>query len=525
MATLNLGRVRIDFRGDYTSLNGQTLVFFDAVTFAGSLYVVKVAEVVVDDSATGNRPPTANGQNSFLKITEGVEFTGRWDNDGQGTSNRIYFQNQLVQYGPNTFIALQEIAIGSENPYIEWVNDTGTWAIISKGFGNYIPNYDGSQTLDPGDLINWNGSIWLAIVNVDVNQTPTSHPDYYDRLDTRLDPQGEWQVGTAYETSDAVVYYGSTYVVTSNNPTTTRPVDTATGQVNQNWELLTEGIVYSGDFDNRSIGYFKNEIIRYNDATYIVLEKTYFGQNPANTAFKFQLIVPGDALRVSDFTEDGFIKRFNGQLIIDTNTYLQENENITITGEATGSGNTEIPLTLTVSAVTNQSLAAANEITETNTRLFGAIDTGNGNYELRQFDPNTIHPDLFTTFDDTEGIFRIPNEEGPTVTLGVNDKIIANLSAVTETSSNVADIDAADKFMFRKETTQSLLSISYQQLLEKLNTQIIGNQVDGVTNFRALIDTPSTYTGFEGGYVRINDAGNALEFSEDDIMLQVLIYG
>jgi len=157
--------------------------------------------------------------------------------------------------------------------------------------------------------------------------------------------------------------------------------------------------------------------------------------------------------------------------------------------------------------------------------LFGAIDTGNGNYELRQFDPNTIHPDLFTTFDDTEGIFRIPNEEGPTVTLGVNDKIIANLSAVTETSSNVADIDAADKFMFRKETTQSLLSISYQQLLEKLNTQIIGNQVDGVTNFRALIDTPSTYTGFEGGYVRINDAGNALEFSEDDIMLQVLIYG
>ena len=71
MATLNLGRVRIVFKGDFAANNGVTLEFFDAVTYGGSLYLVTANTVVVDDSDTGNRPPTVAGQASFLKITQG----------------------------------------------------------------------------------------------------------------------------------------------------------------------------------------------------------------------------------------------------------------------------------------------------------------------------------------------------------------------------------------------------------------------------------------------------------------------
>ena len=79
MATLNLGRVRLNFKGEYSNLNGTALEFFDAVTFNGSLFVVTATNVTVNDTDTGNRPPTTTGQNSFLKIAQGLSFRNIWN--------------------------------------------------------------------------------------------------------------------------------------------------------------------------------------------------------------------------------------------------------------------------------------------------------------------------------------------------------------------------------------------------------------------------------------------------------------
>jgi len=135
-----------------------------------------------------------------------------------------------------------------------------------------------------------------------------------------------------------------------------------------------------------------------------------------------------------------------------------------------------------------------------------------------------LRPDVVTDFEGSDGIERTSSESGGIITLGVNDKIIANLDPVAETNL-VPDIAAGDEFMIRDTAEEKLYAVSYQQLLNKLNTQIVGGQVDGVTNFRALIDTPTSYSGFGGGYLRVNEAENAIEFAEDDILLQILIFG
>ena len=80
MATLNLGRVRLKFRGDFDQLNGQSLVFFDAVTFNGSLFVVtdSAGVTVNTNAASGNQPPKSSST-AFTKITEGFKFHSTWD--------------------------------------------------------------------------------------------------------------------------------------------------------------------------------------------------------------------------------------------------------------------------------------------------------------------------------------------------------------------------------------------------------------------------------------------------------------
>lgn len=523
MATLNLGRVRIVFKGTYSSNNGQTLEFFDAVTYGGSLYLVTAETVLIDDTDNGNRPPTPTGQLSFLKITEGVQFLGKWDDDGNDKSAIVYYPNQIVQYGPNTFIAINEIPVGRPDPFTENFNNSGYWTVLAKGFGNYVPNYDGTQALDPGDIINYQSSLWLALEQINPGTTPATDTNKFDRLDGRLDAKGQWQSGVIYELSDTVVFHGSTYTVVANS-TINKPVNND-GSINSAWEILTEGFSFAGDYDfNNQEGYYKNEMLIYAGATYLVLQKTIFGQTPDNSPSYFQLIVPSDAITESQFSVDGFIVRSNAQITIDQNTYLTQNQNITLTGQGSGSGTTSIPFTLTVDAVTDQIQATALESTDANTRLFGSVDVGGGNFELRQIDANTLRPDVVTDFEGSDGIERTSSDSGGIITLGVNDKIIANLDPVTETNL-VPDIAAGDEFMIRDTVEEKLYAVSYQQLLNKLNTQIIGGQVDGVTNFRALIDTPTSYAGFGGGYLRVNEAENAIEFAEDDILLQILIFG
>ena len=109
MATLNLGRVRLNFRGDFAALNGNILEYFDAVTFRGSLYVVIAPNVtVVNDSL--NWPPTVVGQQYYKKITQGINFTGQW------SSVNHYFLNDLATDGDSVYIAQQTIAPSNTPP-------------------------------------------------------------------------------------------------------------------------------------------------------------------------------------------------------------------------------------------------------------------------------------------------------------------------------------------------------------------------------------------------------------------------
>jgi hypothetical protein len=61
----------------------------------------------------------------------------------------------------------------------------------------------------------------------------------------------------------------------------------------------------------------------------------------------------GDLTAIASLTGIGFAKRTNeNSWVIDTNTYLTGNQNITVSGDATGSGATSIGLTLSNSGVT-----------------------------------------------------------------------------------------------------------------------------------------------------------------------------
>ena len=78
--------------------------------------------------------------------------------------------------------------------------------------------------------------------------------------------RGEWLTTSTYETDDVVYYNGSAYVAVQNstgsNPATAHALGTA-------WDKMTEGINYAGDWSTGT--YYKGDLVRYNNASYLLV--------------------------------------------------------------------------------------------------------------------------------------------------------------------------------------------------------------------------------------------------------------
>tara|TARA_B100000424_G_C22943516_1_gene502036 strand:- start:2330 stop:4384 length:2055 start_codon:yes stop_codon:yes gene_type:complete len=276
MATLNLGRVRLNFKGEYSNLNGTALEFFDAVTFNGSLFVVTATNVTVNDTDTGNRPPTTTGQNSFLKIAQGLSFRNIWN------TNTIYYQNDIVFYANTSYIALQTVPTSTSTPDIEVANSTGYWAELAKGFGSYKASYDGATALNAGDIIVYEGNIYRAKVSISTSQNPANTPANFDVIVPGFNPVGTWSAGT-YKFRQVVEFHGQSFVVTNTNGTTQQPLSSTTGLVQSDWKLFTGGFQYTGTYNGTTgDGYYPGDFVDYNNALYAITTRLPLGTIPTS---------------------------------------------------------------------------------------------------------------------------------------------------------------------------------------------------------------------------------------------------
>ena len=285
MATLNLGRVRLNFKGDFDSLNGTALVFFDAVTFNGSLYVVTAsAGVTVNtNAASGNQPPKSSST-AFTKITEGFKFHSSWD------TTKIYYKNDIVLFGNTSYIALAEVSASADNPEVEIANSTGKWSPLAQGFGTFVADYAGNTAQAVGDVVLWQGIVYRVKTAITNSQNPNTTAASFDIVVPGLDPKGQWSAGTYYYRQIAE-FHGKSYVVKNTAGTTNQPLNSSNGSVNTDWELLTDGFNFTGAYNNSSSdGYYPGDVVTYNAKLYAVTGRLPSGTNPTQSASNVTLL-------------------------------------------------------------------------------------------------------------------------------------------------------------------------------------------------------------------------------------------
>jgi hypothetical protein len=148
-----------------------------------------------------------------------------------------------------------------------------------------------------------------------------------------------------------------------------------------------------------------------------------------------------DLTAIAGFTGTGFAKRTGANTwTLDTNTYLTGNQNISVSGDASGSGATSIALTLASTGVT------AGTYTKVTTDIKGRITAGTS---LAASDIPTITASKISDFDTQVRTSRLDQMAAPTASVSLNSQKITSL-ADPSASSDAATKNYVDTYKLDK---------------------------------------------------------------------------
>ena len=187
---LDLGKLRFNFTGNYNP--ATTYEFNDVVKYGGSAYVY------TNSTADSGNLPTDTDY--WARMTDGIQFENTYSPSTQ------YQLNDVVIYGPQTYIALQD-TVGNAptnvtywKPFTEGVGATGVWVTGTVYY--------------PGDLVTRGGSQYKAL------ETHTAAAEFatdlaankWESFTRGVRSRGSWLNATVYLVDDIVSDGVNSYV-------------------------------------------------------------------------------------------------------------------------------------------------------------------------------------------------------------------------------------------------------------------------------------------------------------------------
>lgn len=213
---LDLGKLRFNFTGDY---NQSTVYEFnDIAKYGGSAYVY------INNNADSGKLPT--NTEFWARMTDGVQFESVY------SPTTAYQENDVVIYGPQTYIAIQD-TVGNDP------TDTDFWQPFTAGVGT-TGNWEPSKEYYPGDLVSRGGSQYECVVQHE------SSSDFATDLSENkwksfvrgVRSRGSWIGSTDYLVDDIVSDGVNSYIAIIDH---TSGTETFVEEPGGRWDLFVAG--------------------------------------------------------------------------------------------------------------------------------------------------------------------------------------------------------------------------------------------------------------------------------------------
>ena len=206
---------------------------------------------------------------------ESLFFKGDWQ------TNTFYKENDVVKWGANQWRCTTYHT--STNTVDDF--DNSKFEKILEGL-QFEDSWNTNALYQEGDIVTYGGYSYIA-KQQNQNVTPYGNTNQWELLSTGFKPMGEYDGNVAYRVGDIVSYGGYSYVAIQDNQASP-PTNTA------DWTLINKGISWEGQFDSNAV-YKLGDVVSYAASSYISIDSNHSGIVPGTDNTKWNLLAQGDA--------------------------------------------------------------------------------------------------------------------------------------------------------------------------------------------------------------------------------------
>lgn len=218
---IDLGKLRFSYNGLFD--NGKLYEVNDVVKYGGSAYVY-----TNNNSASGNNP---SSNSYWAKMVDGIQYEDDW------AASASYQVNDVVKYGPQTFIAL------SDNTNTDPSLNSNIWDTFTGGM-QFVGVWASASLYYPKQVARLGGSTYIAqLKHTSGSSFLVDHQaGKWTPFTAGFQYLGLWQASRAYLpgdiVNDGVSAFLSVAEFTSGQNFSTEKVNTA------KWQLFVQGADY-----------------------------------------------------------------------------------------------------------------------------------------------------------------------------------------------------------------------------------------------------------------------------------------
>lgn len=216
---LDLGRLRFHFQGPWSASASYELN--DVVKYGGSAYVY-----INSTTSSGNNP---NNTTYWSVMTDGFQWENAWSASTQ------YQKNDVVVYGPQTYIAIQD-TIGNTPENATY------WKVFTGGL-EFKGNWTTASAYYPGDIVLRGTTGYIAnqyhVANAQFSSDLSNN--VWDLFTRGVRYRGSWSASTQYLIDDLVIDGVTTYIAMLDH---TSGTGLFSAEDPARWDVFAQGADY-----------------------------------------------------------------------------------------------------------------------------------------------------------------------------------------------------------------------------------------------------------------------------------------
>jgi len=270
----------------------------DVVRYSGRTFICKERHI----SAATQEIGLEEDSEKWTLISRSDNWKYDW------TPQTRYIKDDLVKYGAIVYRCIEHHTSATDFE-IGLESDISKWEIVSEGI-EYRQDWAPLTRYRKNDVVKYGPTLWQTTTGHLSDPDFTTNESLWNVYVPGLSYETQWEQLRDYKVGEIVLYGGRAYTALQNNINST-PSANGKLQNTGDWELLTTGYNFRGDWDI-VIDYRPGDVVRLSGFLYVAKQDST-GTYPDSSDTEWQVLIKSDRFRAE--WQDG-VEYFLGDIVL-----------------------------------------------------------------------------------------------------------------------------------------------------------------------------------------------------------------